>query len=125
MDTNVQQATVTTSAGTYSIINIPPGNYSLEVTKSHFATARLTHVVLGVNEAASLSFKLTTGAVTQSITVSAEASTFESSAAGLGTVIGTHQVNDLPLNGRNFTGIMRKTPALMPGMDSTATSFSA
>jgi len=31
-DTNVQQATITSSSGTYSIINVAPGNYSIEVT---------------------------------------------------------------------------------------------
>ncbi len=38
----------------------------------------------------------------------------QTSTAELGTVIATHQVNDLPLNGRNFTQLLSLTPGVSP-----------
>ncbi len=113
-DTNVQQASVTSSSGTYAIINIPPGNYSIAVSRDGFSTAQLTHIVLGVNQASSFNFTLNVGAVTQQVTVSADAATVESTTSELGTVIGTRAVNNLPLNGRNFTQLLELTPGVSP-----------
>ena len=113
-DTNVQQGSVTSSSGTYAIINIPPGNYSIDVSKEGFSTAQLTHIVLGVNQAASFNFTMTVGAVTQQVSVSADAATVESTTSELGTVIGTRAVNNLPLNGRNFTQLLELTPGVSP-----------
>jgi outer membrane receptor protein involved in Fe transport len=112
--TNVEQATITSSSGTYSIINVPPGDYSIQVTKTGFSVATITQVVLGVSQAANLNFSLNPGAVTQSVTVTEESSTVESSTAELGTVIATRAVNDLPLNGRNFTELLELTPGVSP-----------
>src|SRR3984885_11105683 len=112
--TNVEQATVTSSSGTYSIINVAPGDYSIQVTKTGFSVATIKQVVLSVNQAANLNFSLNLGAVTQSVTVTEESSTVESSTAELGTVIATRAVNDLPLNGRNFTELLELTPGVSP-----------
>lgn len=113
-DTNVQQATITSSSGTYSIINVAPGNYSIEVTKAGFSPSRITQLVLNVNQAANFNFTLTAGSITQSVTVTSQSSTLESTTAELGTVINTRAVNDLPLNGRNFTELLELTPGVSP-----------
>jgi outer membrane receptor protein involved in Fe transport len=113
-DTNVQQATITSSSGNYTVTNVPPGTYSIEVTKNGFSASQVTQLVLSVNQAANLNFTLTAGNVTQSVTVSAQSSTVESSTAELGTVIATRAVNDLPLNGRNFTELLELTPGVSP-----------
>ena len=110
--TNVEQSTVTSSSGTYSLINVSPGVYTLKATKADFRTQQITDAVLGVNQAAVFNFTFTTGTVNESVTVSAESSTIESSTAELGTVISTKPVNDLPLNGRNFTELLELTPGV-------------
>jgi hypothetical protein len=112
--TNVQQATVTSASGTYSLINVSPGDYTIAVTKTGFSTSTLTHVTLGVNQAASFNFTLNPGEVSQQVTVSAETSSVESTTSELGTVIATRAVNNLPLNGRNFTELLELTPGVSP-----------
>jgi hypothetical protein len=113
-DTNVQQATVSSAAGTYSLINVVPGDYSLIVTKTGFSTSTLTAITLGVNQAASFNFALQPGSVSQQVTVTAETSAVESTTSELGTVINTRAVNNLPLNGRNFTELLELTPGVSP-----------
>jgi hypothetical protein len=110
--TNVQQTTVTSGSGTYSLINVSPGVYTIKAIKPGFRTQQITDAVLGVNQAAVFNFTFTTGTVNESVTVSAESSAIESSTAELGTVISTKPVNDLPLNGRNFTELLELTPGV-------------
>lgn len=110
--TNVQQAAVSSSAGTYSIINVAPGPYNVKATKQGFTSQELTNLTLQVNQAASFNFTLTPGAINQSITVSAENSTIETTTAELGEVIAEQPVNNLPLNGRNFTELLELTPGV-------------
>jgi len=57
---------------------------------------------------------LKVGNVSQSVTVEAAGTQVESSSAQLGTVIGEKAVNDLPLNGRNFTQLLTLTPGVTP-----------
>lgn len=114
LDTNLVQTAGTNSAGIYSVVNIAPGNYRLEVTKAGFSSAREPRIVLSVNQTATLDFTLTVGKATQTVQVSGVATNIEVSTAELGTVINTKEVNDLPLNGRNFTQLLTLTPGVVP-----------
>lgn len=110
--TNVAQRTQTNNSGTYSFVNVAPGNYSITVTKSGFQTVTESNVVLGVNQAAVFNFIPKPGQVQQTVTVSSVTSTIQTSTAELGTVVNTREVNNLPLNGRNFTELLELTPGV-------------
>jgi outer membrane receptor protein involved in Fe transport len=114
LQTNVSRSTVTNSAGTYSVVNIVPGAYAVEVDKRGFASARQPRIILGVNQTATLDFNLSVGTTTQTVEVSGITTSIQASTAELGTVINTKQVNDLPLNGRNFTELLTLTPGVIP-----------
>ncbi len=114
VQTNVRQTTITNSAGNYVVLNISPGLYTLEVVKEGFATSRQTDFVLAVNQTATFDFTLSVGATAQTVDVSASGANIEASTAELGTVINARQVNDLPLNGRNFTELLTLTPGVIP-----------
>jgi hypothetical protein len=57
---------------------------------------------------------LEVGAINEKVVVSAEAVMLEGSTSELGTVITQKAVNDLPLNGRNFTQLLTLTPGVTP-----------
>jgi len=113
-DTGVQHTDETGPAGVYSMTDLPPGNYSARVVKSGFATREETGVVLDVNQTATLDFTMSVGSFEQIATVVADLSAVDSTTAELGTVITTTPVNDLPLNGRNFTELLSLTPGVSP-----------
>jgi outer membrane receptor protein involved in Fe transport len=113
VDTGIQRITSSGSAGTYSVADLIPGNYSLQVMKDGFATGEMTEILLQVNQTARLDFRLTVGS-SQTLTVTANLSAVESTTSELGTVIATQSVNDLPLNGRNFTQLLTLTPGVSP-----------
>ena len=65
-----------------------------------------------VNQSATYNLTLSPGSTTESVTVQASALGLETSTAELGVAVVRQQVNDLPLNGRNFTQILNLTPGV-------------
>ena len=110
--TSVEQSTQSNGSGAYAFVNVAPGKYSLEFTRNGFASAQETNVVLGVNQAALFNITMVPGSVQQTISVSANSSTQQTTTAALGAVIATKSVTDLPLNGRNFTQMLELTPGV-------------
>jgi Carboxypeptidase regulatory-like domain/TonB dependent receptor-like, beta-barrel len=111
--TNVEQTTMTNGSGTYVVLNIPPGDYSLRVSKQGFTSAK-QNITLVVNQSTSYDFTLSVGATRQAVTVKGSAVALQTSTAGLGVAVVSQQVNDLPLNGRNFTQLLELTPGVSP-----------
>ncbi len=110
--TNVSQTARTNNDGVYVILNIVPGNYTVEVSKEGFESKTQSQVTLNVNQTTTFDFVLPVGSSRQTVTVQAVAATLQTSSAELGTAIVAHQVNDLPLNGRNFTQLLNLTPGV-------------
>jgi hypothetical protein len=113
-DTAVERSTLTNETGEYVFLNISPGRYSLTVNAVGFGSKRVAEFVLGVNQTATIDVSLAPGAQNEVVTVEAGAEQLQVSTADLGTVIATKQVNDLPLNGRNFTQLLQLTPGVAP-----------
>jgi hypothetical protein len=104
MVTETQTGTInrTTSdgAGLYVVPFLPPGNYSITVTKKGFATLTRAGITLQAQEHPIINLALTVGGANQSVTVTAEAPLVNLENASVGDVISTQSVEDLPLNGR-------------------------
>ncbi len=116
VDTSVDHASVSNNSGEYVILNITPGQYTLQATAQGFDSQKVSAIVLAVDQIATFNFTLSVGSTTQSVIVSAAAEQLDVTSASLGTVIETKQVNDLPLNGRNFTDLLSLTPGVVPIM---------
>src|SRR5258708_1886204 len=114
VDTTIERKTVSNDAGNYVFLNLGPGKYALEATAPGFATKRIAEFILAVNQTASIDVSLQVGSQSEVVTISAETEQLDVSTADLGTVIATKQVNDLPLNGRNFTQLLSLTPGVAP-----------
>jgi hypothetical protein len=109
----VREAT-TASNGFYTITDLPPGHYLVSVSKESFATTSQPDVELLVNQDLEADYKLSVGQVTQTIEVTGAANMLQTSNATLGQVVGSTQVVDLPLNGRQFTQLILLTPGAAP-----------
>jgi len=114
VDTHVEQRTITSDNGSFSLLNIQPGPYTIRVTKEGFSTLEKSGIILQVNQTATLNFALNVGSTSQTVDVQATVSTVDSSTAELGTVVAEKSVKDLPLNGRNFTQLLTLTPGVSP-----------
>ena len=111
-DTSLDRTAVTNSVGAYVMPQVQPGNYDLKVTKTGFGAALRSGIILDVNQTATYDITLKAGGVNEIINVQANAVALETSTAELGVAVVKEQVNDLPLNGRNFTQLLNLTPGI-------------
>ena len=110
--TNLNRMVSTNSAGVYVIPDVQPGDYDLKITKDGFKAAVQSNVTLLVNQTATVDVALATGSVNETVVVAAETLALETSTSELGVAVVREQVNDLPLNGRNFTQLLNLTPGV-------------
>lgn len=113
-ETGVERHVITNNAGDYALLNIPPGNYTLEASKAGFSTQKLAAFTLSVNQTTTLDFSLAVASVSQTINVKAQGVELQSSTSNLGQVVTQKEVGNLPLNGRNFTELLALTPGAAP-----------
>jgi carboxypeptidase family protein len=112
---SVRTAT-TDNSGTYSIPNLPVGNYDVSVEKSGFSTLRFRNLELTVAQNLTLGGTLEVGAVTQSVEVSgASVAPINLEDAQLSNVIDSRRILDLPL----ITRDPYQLALLSPGAQST------
>jgi hypothetical protein len=112
--TAVEHTTTTNGAGAYLFLDITPGRYVLSASAPSFAEQRVPEFALTVGQAVTIDFALTVGSQNEVVTVHGATPQLETTSANLGLVVGTQQVNDLPLNGRDFTQLLTLTPGVSP-----------
>src|SRR5262245_59246868 len=101
-------------SGYYIFVNVRPGPYVLRVEAQGFKAAQIPVFDVGVSQTITLNVTLTVGEVSQTVEVTANTELLQSSSSELGTVITKKVVEDLPLNGRNFTQLLTLTPGVTP-----------
>ena len=100
---------------------MPRGDYQAGVTAQGFQSQAVTFQVQ-VASTQTLDIKLAIGSATQTVDVTGAAPLVDTSSATIGAVITGKQVTDLPLNGRNFTGLALLTPGVTRGSYGDAAS---
>lgn len=112
--TGIETRTTSNDSGYFTFVNINPGKYVLKIEAQGFATAQTSAFEVGVNQIVSQNVTLTVGQVSQTVEVNASSEMMQSATSELGTVIAERAVEDLPLNGRNFTQLLTLTPGVTP-----------
>ncbi|MFZ1033983.1 MAG: TonB-dependent receptor [Candidatus Acidiferrales bacterium] len=108
--TGVEWNAQTNSAGLYVVPSLQPGNYQITVTASGFQTLVVKDLHLDVAMSVTKDLQLTVGAVTQQVEVTTAAPLIETSTTGVGQVINSKTVQEIPLNGRHFVDLNLLTP---------------
>ncbi|MFZ0799829.1 MAG: TonB-dependent receptor [Terriglobales bacterium] len=111
-DTNVTVSTVTNHEGIYVISFLKPGRYRLSLTTGGFKQVVVTDIVLNVQETVSRNFTLEPGAVSETVTVSAENSHVNTTDATVSTVVDQQFLQEIPLNGRTLQTLLMLTPGI-------------
>ena len=110
-DTGVSRVVATDNDGVYVLPNLPIGPYRLEVSKPGFSTYVQTGIVLQVATNPTVDVALKIGAVNEQVQVEANAALVETQATGVGSVMETQRILELPLNGRIATDLINSTGA--------------
>src|SRR5262249_46922862 len=99
----------------YTITNLNPGSYELTAEKQGFHAFRETGIVLQVGQNLRADIKLTVGSVSETVSVSAEIAPLNTENGAIkGDVIIQAEIQDIPLNGRDFTELAFLVPGVVP-----------
>jgi hypothetical protein len=104
--TNVAFRTVTNSAGDYYAPSLNPGTYSVSAEIKGFEKSVTTGFNLAVDQKVRVDLALKPGAVTETMEVTAQAVSLDTDSAALSQLVSQQQVEELPLNGRNFMQLL-------------------
>jgi hypothetical protein len=111
--TGLQYETKSNEDGLYVIANLPPGKYRIQVSKIGFKALIKPDVVLNVQDALSINFKLPIGAASIVVTVPGGAPLVNTTDASVSTVVDRQFVENMPLNGRSFQDLILLTPGVV------------
>ncbi|MBI3684113.1 MAG: TonB-dependent receptor [Acidobacteria bacterium] len=126
VDTNIDRTVDTNESGGYTITNLTPGNYELVGEMQGFRAYRKTGIVLEIGQQLRSDFSLEIGSVTESVSVVAEVAPLNTENGTIkGDVIVQQEIQDLPLEGRDFTDLAFLVPGVMPTAQGGQGSFAA
>jgi hypothetical protein len=109
--TGVARTTVTSAGGDFSVPDLQLGMYTVEAALQGFQTLR-TKVEVTVSQIASVELKMGLSQVAETINVVASSLMLDTVSTALSNVVRPKQVQDLPLNGRDFTRMLQLSPGV-------------
>jgi hypothetical protein len=110
VDTGVVHQTVSSSAGAYTFQDIQPGTYSITVTASGFESVRVDKITVTAGQIADIPVKVGIAHQTETVVVNAEALNLDTASTANTATLSTQTVQNLPLNGRDYTQMIALTP---------------
>ncbi|MCC6367693.1 MAG: TonB-dependent receptor [Bryobacterales bacterium] len=102
------------SLGEYRFDDLPPGVYSMSVSKPGFRPLAASSVVVEVNQKRRLDLVLKVGAAKDVLTVTAPASLLQTGEASEGYLFQSETAQPLPLLGRNIYSLVTLGPGAIP-----------
>ena len=104
--TNAAFQTQSNSAGDYTAPSLNPGSYTVFAQITGFEKTITAPFILAVDQKVRINLTLTTGAVTETVQVTAQAVNLDTDSAALSQEMSGDQVAALPLNGRDFMQLL-------------------
>ncbi len=108
--TGTSNDTISSSAGDFNYTNLPIGSYTVTITAAGFNTAKYDKVTVTASKIYDLSVRLAVASSSQTIEVTADALTLDTTTDTQATVIPQVVVQNLPNSGRDFTQMLAQTP---------------
>src|SRR5712691_11466627 len=105
--TNVKTTYTTDATGDYYVPSLLPGHYRIEAERTGFKKATVDDVTLEVNKTLRVDITMVLGQMAEAVEVSAGTQLVQTDSTTLGQVIVNRQVTELPLNGRDFTNLLK------------------
>ena len=97
LDTGLTISTVTSNAGLYSLANLPPGRYTVTVEAPNLKKYSREGVTVQTDATVALDVQMQLGAVSDSVTVAADATQLETATSDIGATLQSSLTENLPL----------------------------
>ncbi len=111
-ETGLTRNGITGERGLYRIGNLPPGRYTVKAELAGFASREQKGVVLAMGSEISVDFRMTLGALQETLTVTGQGAMIEATQKVLETTVSPQEIDTLPLKTRNFTDLALLAPGV-------------
>lgn len=116
--TNVDEGQVlktrSDGSGIYVFSPIRIGNYKITVSAPNFETTTQTNLHVNIQQRLNVVITLKPGAATETVTVSEAPPLLQTQDSSVGQTMSTQEINNVPLNGRNWVYIAQLAPGAAP-----------
>ncbi len=112
-ETGLQRTTVSDAQGRYLLPTLPPGTYEIRAELQGFRPLVRTGVTLTIAQTAVIDLTLTVGGVAEAVTVVGEAPAVNTRSGELSYLVDERTIEELPLNGRNYTDLALLQPGVV------------
>jgi hypothetical protein len=125
INTNGVYPTATNETGLFSLPSLPPGTYRIRVEKEGFQGVVRSDVELHVASTIDLNFELKVGSVSNTVEIVADAPLVNTATSSLSGLVQSSEIQQLPLNGRNYIGLTLLQPGVVVAPNTSTTSLGA
>ena len=112
LETGITRAISTDAEGRYQFPTLSVGRYELHASLQGFQTAIRSQIELTVAQEAVVNFFLQVGQVAEAVEVTGETTLVETTTSSISSLVETHQIENLPLNGRSFDNLALLQPGV-------------
>src|SRR5690242_15339757 len=112
-DRGVARVLTTDDAGEYNAPTLIPGTYTVRAEANGFKRLERANVELGVGKEIRVDLTVQPGEQNQTVTVTEAIPLVETTNATLGGTLNNAEIQDLPLNGRNYQNLLSLRPGVM------------
>ena len=123
--TGAKLSTVTTGAGLYTFVSLPPGTYEVSATAKGFDTVVQKNVHVTVDQVSTINLTLKIGQVSEVVTVTETTSLVDTSNSTVGQLISADTIDRVPLLTRNVYDLIQLSAGVTPanGANNSSSSF--
>lgn len=114
LETRLTRTAVSTEDGRFVFTMLPVGAYEISAELSGFKPLTLRGITLTLNQTVVVNLTMQMGAITEQITVVGEPSPVNTRSSELSYLVGAQTIEQLPLNGRNYTDLALLQPGVNP-----------
>ena len=125
-DRGTMWTAITSDSGSYSLLRLPVGTYTVKVTAPGFQSAQQSSVTLVLNQTARIDVQLKVGKVSETVEVSGAAPVLQTESTEVSTLLDSNTLTSLPLATRNYAQLTLLTPGAVtpnPGEFTSATTM--
>jgi Carboxypeptidase regulatory-like domain/TonB dependent receptor/TonB-dependent Receptor Plug Domain len=102
----------TAADGSFRIVGLSAGVYSVTVTKTGFISEKMNNVELTVNETLPLNIVLKVGSASENVLVASSTPLLDPTSAQTGATVTPQDIDNMPLNGRNYLDLLQLVPGV-------------
>jgi Carboxypeptidase regulatory-like domain/TonB dependent receptor/TonB-dependent Receptor Plug Domain len=108
----VDRVVMTESDGSFRIATLPPGVYEIKASKEGFESEVYKNLEVTLNRTLSFDITMQVGSLSQTVEVNSATPLLETSTSSTGATITPQQIEEMPINGRNYLDLLQLVPGV-------------